>query len=139
MTDVQAAIGLVQLGRLDAIVERRRALAARYRELLAGLPLAGAIADPPYGRTNYQSYWVELGDDFPRARDDVLRALLEAGVSARRGIMASHLEPAYAVTGHAPLPITERLTRRSLILPLFHELTDGQQARVADALRDAAR
>jgi perosamine synthetase len=139
MTDVQAAIGIVQLGRLDAIVERRRALAARYAELLAGLPLAGMIADPPYGRTNYQSFWIELGDEYPAGRDELLRALMEAGVSARRGIMASHLEPAYAGVARGPLPVTDRISSRSLILPMFHSMTDGQQDRVASVLHDRAR
>ncbi len=138
MTDVQAAIGLVQLERLDAIVSRRRELAEAYRARLDDLPLAGMIADPPYGRTNYQSYWIELSDDFPVTRDALLQSLLDRGVSARRGIMASHLEPAYAETAHASLPITERLTRRSLILPLFHEMTEGQHERVVAAVRAAA-
>ena len=58
MTDVQAAIGLVQLGKLEALVRRRRALAQRYTELLADLPGVVTVADPDYGQTNYQSYWV---------------------------------------------------------------------------------
>jgi perosamine synthetase len=139
MTDVQAAIGIVQLGRLDAIVERRRALGARYAELLAGLPLAGMITDPPYGRTNYQSFWIELGDEYPAGRDELLGALMEAGISARRGVMASHLEPAYAEVARGPLPVTDRISSRSLILPMFHSMTDGQQDRVASVLYDRAR
>ena len=97
MTDVQAAIGTrpARSARRD-----RRPVAGssprRYRTQLADLPLAGMIADPPYGRTNYQSFWIELADEFPITRDELLQALLDQGVSARRGIMASHLEPAYA-------------------------------------------
>ena len=138
MTDVQAAIGLVQLTRLDEIVARRRELADSYREQLSDLPLAGMIADPEYGRTNYQSCWIELGDDFPIGRDELLQALLDRGVSARRGIMASHLEPAYADCEHGPLPVTERLTRTSLILPLFHEMTAHEHERVVAAVHAAA-
>jgi dTDP-4-amino-4,6-dideoxygalactose transaminase len=138
MTDIQAAIGLVQLGRLDAIVPRRRQLAEAYRSQLSDLPLAGMVADPPHGRTNYQSFWIELADDFARTRDELLQALLDQGISARRGIMASHLEPAYADTPRVPLPITERVTQQSLILPLFHEMTEGQHDRVVAAVRAAA-
>ncbi len=138
LTDVQAALGLVQLGRLDAIVARRRELAARYHELLAdALPDVRAVRDPEHGETNYQSFWVELPPDCPVARNDVLAALAEAGVSGRRGIMAAHLEPAYAGHPHAPLPVTERLTERTLILPLHHDLTDDEQRQVVDALVDA--
>jgi dTDP-4-amino-4,6-dideoxygalactose transaminase len=53
--------------------------------------------------------------------------------------MAAHRQPAYrdVDTGSVPLPVTERLTDRTLILPLFHELTDAEQLRVVDALREA--
>jgi len=137
MTDVQAAIGLVQLGKLGRMVARRRQLAERYRLLLSGIPGLAMIGDPGYGSTNYQSFCVLLPRGFPVSRDDLLSALAEAGVSARRGIMAAHLEPAYADHPHLPLPVTEQLTARSLILPLFHEMTEAQQDVVVSAV-DAA-
>ncbi|HZR51166.1 MAG TPA: DegT/DnrJ/EryC1/StrS family aminotransferase [Streptosporangiaceae bacterium] len=145
MTDIQAAIGLVQLGKLDQMIARRRALAARYQTSLAELAgvagVAGIVtaADPDYGTTNYQSFWVLLPDDFPVSRDELMRHLAEAGVSARRGIMAAHLEPAYAGVAHVPLPVTERLTARSLILPLFHEMTEAEQDQVVSVIAAAAR
>lgn len=139
MTDIQAAMGIVQLGRLDQIVARRRALAARYHQLLADVPGVRAITDPTYGTTNYQSFWVllESGPADPQARNAVLAALAERGISARRGIMAAHLEPAYAGHPHIELPVTEYLTHKSLILPLHHELTEADQVHVVDALRTA--
>ncbi|MFF3372550.1 DegT/DnrJ/EryC1/StrS family aminotransferase [Streptomyces sp. NPDC002680] len=139
MTDVQAAIGLVQLGKLDAMIARRRELAARYDELLRDVPGLTPVTDPAHGQSNFQSYWVLLAEDFPVGRDDLLAALAEAGVSARRGIMASHLEPAYADHPSVPLPATERISRDSLILPLFHTMTEAQQDRVVVALREQAR
>ncbi|MCF2529993.1 DegT/DnrJ/EryC1/StrS family aminotransferase [Yinghuangia soli] len=138
MTDVQAAIALVQLGRLDAMVARRRELAARYRTLLAGVAGLRLVGDPAYGETNFQACWVLLDEDFPYGRDELLGKLSAAGISGRRGIMAAHLEPAYADTKHVPLPVTERLTRDSLILPLFHEMTEAQQDRVVAELVAAA-
>ncbi|GAA2565936.1 DegT/DnrJ/EryC1/StrS family aminotransferase [Pseudonocardia hydrocarbonoxydans] len=135
MTDLQAAMGLVQLGRLPGMVARRRELVARYRELLAPLDVR-PVADPPFGTSNHQSFWVELPDGAP-AVADVLAALAAAGVSGRRGIMAAHREPAYAGHPHAPLPVTEHLTARTLILPVHHELTEADQRRVVDALADA--
>jgi perosamine synthetase len=81
---------------------------------------------------------VLLGEGFPVGRDALLGLLAAAGVSARRGIMAAHLEPAYADVPRSVLPVTERLTRDSLILPLFHEMTHGQQDRVVAVLRAAA-
>lgn len=135
MTDLQAAMGLVQLGRLPGMVARRRELVARYRELLAPLDVR-PVADPPFGASNHQSFWVELPDGAP-AVADVLAGLAAAGVSGRRGIMAAHREPAYAGHPHAPLPVTEHLTTRTLILPVHHELTEADQRRVVDALTDA--
>jgi perosamine synthetase len=138
MTDVQAAIGLVQLGKLDRLVARRRNLAQRYQALLAGIPDFRTITDPEYGTTNYQSFWVLLPDGFPVSRDELLQRLANAGVSARRGIMAAHLEPAYADHFTTKLPVTEQLTASSVILPLFHELTEKEQDVVISVIRSAA-
>ncbi|GAA1291434.1 DegT/DnrJ/EryC1/StrS family aminotransferase [Pseudonocardia aurantiaca] len=135
LTDIQAAMGLVQLRRLPGIVARRRELAARYTALLAPLGLP-TVRDPEGGTSNFQSFWVVLPDSAPPVAD-VLTALAEAGVSARRGIMAAHREPAYAGHPHGPLPVTEHLTTRSLILPLHHDLTDDEQGTVVAALAAA--
>ncbi|MFI9009399.1 DegT/DnrJ/EryC1/StrS family aminotransferase [Actinosynnema sp. NPDC053489] len=134
MTDIQAAVGLVQLSKLDAIVRRRRELAARYHELLADLPGLRPVRDPEHGTTNYQSFWVMLPEDSPVERNEVLARLAARGVSARRGIMAAHLEPAYEGHPHDDLPVTEAFTRRSLILPLYHDLTAAEQDAVVEEL-----
>jgi dTDP-4-amino-4,6-dideoxygalactose transaminase len=134
MTDVQAAIGLVQLRKLGQMVARRREQAERYQRQLSAIPGLRTITDPEYGATNYQSFWIVLPDESSVSRDQMLQALAHAGVSARRGIMAAHLEPAYVSHPHGPLPVTERLTARSLILPLFHEMTQAQQEVVISAL-----
>jgi dTDP-4-amino-4,6-dideoxygalactose transaminase len=134
MTDMQAAVGLVQLGRLDAMVAERRLLAQSYRDALEDVPGLILPADPPYGTTNYQSYIVRLDDELPVERDAVMQALLDQGIASRKGIMAAHLEPACASLGDPKLPVTERLTARSLILPLFHGMGTRQVERVAQAL-----
>jgi perosamine synthetase len=139
MTDIQAAVGLVQLAKLNAMVTRRRELAARYQAELSDVDGLSAVADPPYGRGNFQSFWVLLDERFGRGRDEVLTELAAAGISARRGIMAAHLEPAYAGVDTPVLPVTERLTRDSLILPLYHTLTGQEQDHVVATLRKLAR
>lgn len=139
MSDIQAAVGVVQLARLDAIVARRRDLARRYREALSPIPGLRTAGDPAWGTTNFQSFWVVLPEDFPVGRNALLGRLQERGVSARRGIMAAHREPAFAGHPCGDLPVTDLLTRRSLILPLFHALTESQQDRVVEVLLDAAR
>ena len=138
MTDLQAAVGLVQLDRLDEVIARRRALAAAYREALADVPGVRCVEDPEHGESNFQSFWVEVGEDYPLSRDQLLAHLAEQDISARRGIMAAHRQPAYADHSHAPLPVTERLTDNTLILPLFHQMTEVQQARVVEAVSGPA-
>ncbi len=138
MTDIQAAIGLVQLGRLVGLVAQRRALAARYHDLLATIDGLVPVRDPAHGETNFQSFWVLINQEYGVGRDEVLAELAAAGVSARRGIMAAHLEPAYADVTSAPLPVTERLTRDSLILPLHHALTEDDQDHIVGVLRKLA-
>lgn len=136
MTDLQAAVGLVQLGRLDALVARRRELATRYRDALADVPGLRAVADPPHGTSNFQSFWVEVSEEHHRDRDGVLAALAATDVSARRGIMAAHRQPPYAgLASPGALPVTERLADRTLILPLYHDLSHSEQDRVIDVLR----
>ncbi|MGO9078309.1 MAG: DegT/DnrJ/EryC1/StrS family aminotransferase [Streptosporangiaceae bacterium] len=137
MTDIQAAVGLVQLRKLKALISRRRQLAQRYQELLVGIPGIRMVADPPYGTTNFQSFWVLLPGDSPVSRDEMLARLAASGISARRGIMAAHLEPAYADHPHCPLPVTEQMTARTLILPLFHDLTQEQQELIVAEIRAA--
>ena len=102
MTDIQAAVGLVQLEKLDEIVARRRtlgaALPAPARRASRGLAAGHLAADPP-GRDHQLpvASGCCLPDGFPVGRDDLLgRPRRRAAVSARRGIMAAHLEPAYA-------------------------------------------
>lgn len=136
MTDLQAAIGLVQLAKLPAIVERRRDLAAVYSRALAGIAGLRPVTDPEWGECNFQSYWVEVLPESGARRDEVLSVLAEGEISARRGIMAAHRQPAYRDSDHgaAALTVTERLTDGTLILPLYHQMTQAEQERVVDAL-----
>lgn len=139
MCDPLAAIGIVQLRKLDAIVHQRRVLGARYRALLGDIAGLQMIADTPYGRTNYQAFWVLLPEDFPLDRDATMKTLMERGIMTRRGVMAAHLESPYSDVEHVPLPVTERITKNSLTLPLFHDMTHAEQDRVISAFHEIAR
>jgi len=138
MTDLQAAVGLVQLSRLPEVVARRRELAAVYAKAVAEIDGLRAVADPAWGTSNFQSFWIEVSPSYGADREGLLTALAEAGISARRGIMAAHRQAAYASSG-VSLPATEHLTDSTLILPLFHQISDSEQARVIDVLRGERR
>lgn len=141
LTDLQAAVGREQLKRLPKMVARRRALARRYRELLAAVPGLGLPEEPPWARSNWQSFCVRLPDHCDQRA--VMQALLDAGVSTRRGIMCVHREPAYPgqswSSGPGGLGESERAQDRCVLLPLFHDLTAEQQEQVAMALAEACR
>jgi dTDP-4-amino-4,6-dideoxygalactose transaminase len=138
MTDIQAAIGRVQLSRLPAIVERRRALAARYGELLRGMPGIIPAVEPAWARTNWQSYTVRVMPPLDQRR--VMQRMLDDGVSTRRGVMNAHREPAYpAGTWRASGPLTrsEQAQDTAIILPLYHQMTGDEQLRVVASLAQA--
>jgi perosamine synthetase len=151
MTDIQAAIGREQLKRLPEIVERRRMLADRYAELLSNIPGLGLPEEPHGVRSNWQSYCVYLPEGCDQRR--VMQAMLDAGVATRRGVMSAHREPAYrrgtwscgadqcdCQPGTcARLRNSERAQDHSIILPLFHEMTENDQDAVVAALRKACR
>jgi dTDP-4-amino-4,6-dideoxygalactose transaminase len=140
MTDLQAAVGIVQLGRLGAVVRRRRELAATYAQAFAGVEGLRLVSDPEYGMSNFQSCWLEVGPAFPVGREVLMAHLASDGISARRGIMAAHRQPAYAGadTGAAELGVTEWLSDHTQILPLYHELALHDQVRVIDSVLRAA-
>lgn len=138
MTDIQAAIGSVQLGRLDGLVARRRALAARYAELLGGIPGLGPPVEPAWARSNWQSYCVRPPESVDQRA--VMQAMLDAGVSTRRGIMCAHREAGYAERpSRFALPHSERAQDTCLVLPLFDQMTAADQDAVAAALAAAIR
>jgi perosamine synthetase len=151
MTDIQAAIGIEQLKRLPEIVDRRRELASRYRALLSEIPGLGLPVEPDWARSNWQSFCVRLPEGSDQRQ--TMQHMLEAGVATRRGIMCSHREAAYPAgtwsCGEKPeicgcdigrcrkLKHSEEAQDRTIILPLFPDMTFEQQNRVIAALGDA--
>jgi dTDP-4-amino-4,6-dideoxygalactose transaminase len=134
MTDIQAAVGRAQLQRLDGIVAERRRIASWYRDALGAIGRKGPH-EPTWARSNYQSYVVNL----PAWCDQrtVMQAMLDSGISTRRGIMCAHRERPYA--GSYELPRSEASQDGTIILPLFPGMTNDDVDRVARALEVALR
>jgi dTDP-4-amino-4,6-dideoxygalactose transaminase len=149
LTDIQAAIGRVQLQRIPDAIAVRRNMAERYQQLLAEVPGLVLPLEPEWARTNWQSYCVRLPEGVDQR--EIMQEMLNHGIATRRGIMCAHLEAAYADRGtwHCvqarcnhdrgcpELSESERAQQRGLILPLFSQLTAEQQDRVASTLRQA--
>ncbi len=135
MTDMQAAMGIVQLKKLAFIIERRREIAGFYNDELKKIPHIRVPDVPEYAYHNYQSYWVELLDSAPLRRDDLMQRLLEKGITTRRGIMAIHMEECYRKY-RVYLPKTERITRNTILLPIYPSMTDEDQEYVMQCMKD---
>jgi len=139
MTDLQAALGLVQLQRLDGFIARRRMLAERYTRAISQLGWLLPPQEPSECRHNFQSYSARVVPGAPVSRDQLMQGLLDRSISTRRGIMASHREPPYADGNwDARLPETNRATDDSIILPLFHQMTEEEQDYILDSIREVA-
>jgi perosamine synthetase len=137
MTDIQAAVGRAQMRRLPDILPTRRSLAVRYSEALATIPGLEAPFVPDYARPNFQSYAVRVTAEYPLTRDQLMQALLERGITTRRGIMNSHQEGAYASEGWI-LPHSEAARDAVVLLPLHTLMTADDQEYVIEALRTLA-
>ena len=136
MTDMQAAIGITQLGRMEGFLERRRYFAARYNKCLQNLSWLQTPAVPANCTHNYQSYMVRLTGDFAIKRDDIMQNLLEKKISTRRAIMATHRELPYrSEHWENRLPQTDLACDTALILPLFHQMTESEQDYIIEAVR----
>jgi perosamine synthetase len=152
MTDIQAAVGREQLRRLPAMVARRRQQVERYQFLLPKIPGLGLPDEPEWARSNWQSFCVRL----PTCCDQqqVMQRMLDAGVATRRGVMCAHREVAYGkgtwTCGLGPqcncppgictrLNESEKAQDHTIILPLFHEMTDAEQDKITAVFREACR
>jgi perosamine synthetase len=137
LTDIQAAIGLIQFDRLPAILERRRAIADLYNLTLGNHPYFVPPHVPDGIQPNWQSYMITLRETGP-ARSHLMELLHARGVPTRRGVMACHLEPAYACL-RTSLPHTEYAADNCVQLPMHPALTDAQQAYILRVLADVSR
>jgi dTDP-4-amino-4,6-dideoxygalactose transaminase len=133
------------------MIDRRREQVERYRQILADIPGLALPPEPAWARSNWQSFCVRLPEHCEQR--SVMQRLLDAGIATRRGIMCAHRELAYlaepwscgagpGACGCAPgicrrLQHSEQAQDRSILLPLFHQMTERDQDRVAAALREA--
>lgn len=136
MTEMQAALGVSQMTRIDAFVARRHALARRYDEMLSGLPLTTPFQSPD-GYSGLHLYPITV-DDASRRREtfDRMRA---AGVHVNVHYIPVHLQPYYARMGFkaGDFPVAEDYYARAISLPMFPTLTETQQDYVVKTLKES--
>ena len=125
MTDIQASIGIKQLEKLDWIVTKRREIANKYNETFKDIECLRIPSEPEGYYSNYQSYSLYLKENASISRNELMQRLLDKGISSRRGVMTAHREPAYKKSPiKYNLPISEEISDRSIIIPLFIPMND---------------
>ena len=142
-TDLQAAIGLCQLARLDEMNARRRALAEQYTARLAAVPHVAPLATAPYAHTHaWHLMVVELEvEALSVTRDEVIAELREKGVAPGLHFVPLHLQSLYRpmVDDPARLAVATDAYQRILSLPLYPDMTDEDVTMVVDTLADILR
>jgi dTDP-4-amino-4,6-dideoxygalactose transaminase len=140
MTDIQAAMGIVQLGKLPAMLEQRTAQARRYDAWIES-ELGDEVSPPevpPWATHAYSSYCIRLRPGARVSADELVRRMAERNVSCRRGIQPLHHEPYFAAdTGNLVLPQTEAAANETMFLPIFPGLREAEQRQVVDALEES--
>ncbi len=136
LTEMQAAIGRVQLRKLDTILERKRANARWMSRRLEGVPGITPPYQVPHANATHMLYTclVDAGRD--AGRDAILQELLDRGIEARIYFPPAHLQPIFAGTSRR-LPVTEAVGARMLSIPMHAQLTGAELAEIADVLEQA--
>jgi dTDP-4-amino-4,6-dideoxygalactose transaminase len=138
MSDLQAAVGVAQMRKLDTMNARRRGLAEALSRMLEGAPGVATPSAGGPGEHIFQSFIVLLEASVPR--DAVIHTLRQIGVESTLGTYALHCQPYYQrAWGYRPgdLPNSRQAYERTLALPLYHEMEHADLVRVAASLRAA--
>ena len=133
LSDISSALGIVQLDRIDEIIQKRRDVAATYGRLLGNVKeLSLPCIHPDVGRMSWFVYVVQLAKEFSRAdRDHIVSQLIRAGIGANTYFQPIHLQPFYAERfgfKAGDFPITESVSQRTIALP-FHNQLDTESAK----------
>jgi dTDP-4-amino-4,6-dideoxygalactose transaminase len=138
MTDMQAALGLVQLRKLPEMLAARRRQAGFYDAALAEIDELEPPYVPEYASHAYSSYCIRVRPPFRVDAHTIVLRMAEHGVSCRHGIQPLHTEPFFRETmAGLQLPATEAAARETLFLPIFPGLAEEQQMAVVHALKES--
>jgi len=136
MSNLQAAVGVAQIKRLDQFVDRKQKMAALYHEGLKDLPIQLPI-ELDWAKNNYWMYSVVLDDEVPLDVETCRARLREKGVDTRTFFIGMHEQPIFKEMGYfegEQYPVCERITRRGFYLPSGQAITDEQIQTVIDAM-----
>lgn len=141
MTELQAALGLSQLAKVDKFVARRRRLAERYNELLKDLPLKLPYQNPDTD-SSWHLYIVRVDfNKIKKTKKDIFAEMKAKGVCLNLHYIPVHTQPYYQNLGfkNGDFPVSEKYYEEAFTLPLYYSLTDEQQDYVASALKEVLK
>lgn len=137
MTDMQGAMGAVQVKKLPLILDRKREICGSYDRRLSEIDEVECPFVPEGSVHSYQSYLIRFKPEFGIDRDSVLRQMAERGISCRHGIAPLHKEPYYIERfGDMPLPVTEQISRDTMFLPVYPTMNEDEIDYVVANLKD---
>jgi dTDP-4-amino-4,6-dideoxygalactose transaminase len=140
MTDIQAAIGVVQMQRLSAMLQQRAAQARFYDAALSGIEEIETPHVPLYATHAYSSYLIRLREGARIDRDALLREMAQRGISCRIGIQPLHQEPFYRERySGVRFPASEDAARTTMFLPIYPGLTEAEQQYTVEHLVNLVR
>jgi perosamine synthetase len=133
MTNIQAAIGLGQMGKLDRLIQLKRALADHYRKGLEDHPGLKLPAEAPWAKSVFWLYSLFLNPEFGLERDKLINRLAQAGVESRPVFYPIPEMPPYR--GAGSFPVTSRISKGGISLPSGYNLEQSDQKRIIDLIR----
>jgi dTDP-4-amino-4,6-dideoxygalactose transaminase len=137
LTDIQAAVGIKQLEKLDWIVAERRKIATQYLDAFKDISCIRLPHEKEGYFSNYQSFSIFVKPEAPLSRNELMEKMLDKGIATRRGIMTSHRETAYkSEKNNVYLPTSEDASDRSIILPLFVPMPQSEIDLIIRTFRD---
>ncbi len=138
LTNIQAALGVAQLERLDQFVARKRRMGTLYTELLSGVKgLELPVPETPAAKNIYWIYGIVLSEEIPFGAAEMMERLKKLGIGTRPFFWGMHEQPMFQRKGWFKgehYPVTERISRRGFYLPSGLALTEEQQRRAAEAV-----
>ncbi len=138
MTNLQAALGVAQMERIEEFVNIKRRLGELYRRSLSGIPGIRFQVEKPWAKSVYWMYCIEIDEALGFSADDARSALAERGIGTRPFFLGLHEQPAAHDLGlfrNERYPVSERIARQGLYLPSGLTLLESQVAEVTDAVR----
>ncbi len=136
MTDIQAAVGIKQLAKLDWIIEERRKIGQQYNEAFRNITGIVLPFEQEGCFSNYQSYCITLKEDAKLDRNTLMQKMLDENIATRRGVMTTHRESAYKNHPYSNLEVSEHASDNTIVLPLYVPMSQAEVDRVINVFKE---